>query len=662
MKNILEKFNSLRSFTKTSFYLRLFGFVSLFGYVLIRSIFLGGEESPIFFVSLVVCLLWPWIALLFALYMKKSHEAEVYNTLIDPLVAGFMVGLIHAPIFLVLSCFGVTGVGTLSTYGWKQFFWQVPTFLGSITLGLLFVDFKIMLFPEAIGAYIIVSLSVVVFVLFWVVGANRIKIAKRLALELEHEKKSLNEISTILASIGSTFDLNTLMDSFIAAIQDEISFDGAILFIHDIEKNRLRQRFIFSKYKSKEELMQTKPIKLDLESEHGLLLKLFDANEISYQQEINPSLIKNPADIAFYSIQPFSSLLGIPIIASDNKIGLIVFSFRQARNAMPRENLDKLSHYISHITFVINNDILYNKSLSVSKNLQATNQSLEKIFNRVKKYLSPQIISAIFSNSNFQENRIKKRWLTVYCSDIENFTKISESLSPEELQKLLNSYLNAMTDVVIEYGGTIDKYIGDMITVFFGDPETLGPKEDALRCVKMSLALNARLEKLREQWLEEGLVQTFKTRSAITSGILLVGNIGGHTRQDYTVYGTAINSAMALQSKAESGGILLSESTYSLIKNEFACASNESMDKVMEESTKYYRLVGKLNDTVMESFHLSKATEHFALDLVLPQITATDLHFAKNNLSTLRKFMINKTSFFKKIFLKFKNFNLKNIF
>src|SRR4029078_4558109 len=131
-------------------------------------------------------------------------------------------------------------------------------------------------------------------------------------------------------------------------------------------------------------------------------------------------------------------------------------------------------------------------------------------------------------------------------------------LESEDLTILLNDYLTEMSRIALEYGATIDKVIGDAILAFFGDPETKGPQEDAIACVKMAVAMQRRLREMQVTWREKGLDKTFELRIGITTGFCTVCHFGREDRMDYTVVGNEVNRAARLQAHADTGGILLS--------------------------------------------------------------------------------------------------------
>ena len=113
-------------------------------------------------------------------------------------------------------------------------------------------------------------------------------------------------------------------------------------------------------------------------------------------------------------------------------------------------------------------------------------QLLQKASDRLSKYLSPQICEQIFSDVEFNTGSGRKK-LTIFFSDIVNFTSISESMEAEELSGFLNFYLTNMCEIALKYGGTIDKFIGDSVMIFFGDPQSKGPEQDAISCCKWDL-------------------------------------------------------------------------------------------------------------------------------------------------------------------------------
>jgi adenylate cyclase len=194
-------------------------------------------------------------------------------------------------------------------------------------------------------------------------------------------------------------------------------------------------------------------------------------------------------------------------------------------------------------------------------------RALEILSTKLSKYLSPQVYSSIFTGQRNVEIASNRKKLTVFFSDIADFTATTDDLESEELTALLNHYLTEMSKIALEHGATIDKYIGDAVLAFFGDPETRGVREDALACVNMAIAMQRRMRELQFEWRDAGLEKPFQLRIGISTGYCTVGNFGSEDRMDYTIIGSEVNLASRLQSHAESGGILISHETYSLVKD-----------------------------------------------------------------------------------------------
>ena len=196
-------------------------------------------------------------------------------------------------------------------------------------------------------------------------------------------------------------------------------------------------------------------------------------------------------------------------------------------------------------------------------------QLLQKASDRLSKYLSPQICEQIFSDVEFDTGTGRKK-LTIFFSDIVNFTSITESMEAEELSGFLNFYLTNMCEIALKYGGTIDKFIGDSVMIFFGDPQSQGLEKDALACCNMGLEMLAFVEKNEELFKEKfNFPEKLEIRIGVHSGICSVGNFGSDQRLDYTVIGRAVNVAARLEQAAPNNSMLFSNSTKSLLGDTF---------------------------------------------------------------------------------------------
>ncbi len=204
---------------------------------------------------------------------------------------------------------------------------------------------------------------------------------------------------------------------------------------------------------------------------------------------------------------------------------------------------------------------LYSDLETLNANLQATVDAkvaeLERA-SRLKRYLSPQLAESILAGERDVELAPSRKFLTTFFSDVRGFTAAAERMEPEELVDELNDYLSEMTEIVFRHGGTLDKYVGDAVMVFFGDPV---PQEDhAKRAVRMALEMLQHMTALQERWLRK-YNEVFKIGMGISTGWVTVGDIGSPARSDYTVLGNQVNLASRLADRAEAGQILVTERT-----------------------------------------------------------------------------------------------------
>jgi len=202
-----------------------------------------------------------------------------------------------------------------------------------------------------------------------------------------------------------------------------------------------------------------------------------------------------------------------------------------------------------------------------NRKLEAANAFLESISSKISRYLSPQIYRSIFSGRKDVTIHTERKKLTIFFSDIKDFTATTERLQPEAITALLNEYFTEMSEIALRHGGTVDKFIGDAMLVFFGDPESRGAAEDARACVRMALDMQRRLAELHVKWRNEGIEQPFGARMGINTGYCNVGNFGSSTRMDYTIIGGEANLAARLQAVAGVGEIVVSYETWTLVRD-----------------------------------------------------------------------------------------------
>ncbi len=183
-------------------------------------------------------------------------------------------------------------------------------------------------------------------------------------------------------------------------------------------------------------------------------------------------------------------------------------------------------------------------------------------------YVSPHMMERVLENPETLDVAGQRKQLSILFSDIKGYTTLSQALPPSAILDLLREYLEEMTRVLFEHGGTVDKIMGDGIMAFFGDPL---PQEDhALRAVRTAMAMQQELNRMQRKWIGEGKAG-LQVRIGIATGDVYVGNIGSKHHIEYTAIGRTVNLAARLESKAPPGGILISRETYDKVKDYFDC-------------------------------------------------------------------------------------------
>jgi adenylate cyclase len=221
---------------------------------------------------------------------------------------------------------------------------------------------------------------------------------------------------------------------------------------------------------------------------------------------------------------------------------------------------------------------------------QGERQFAEKAFGQ---YVSKDLVTQILKDPDSLKLGGARRNVTVFFSDIAGFTSISEKMEPEPLVRFLNTYLGAMTTIILGRLGTLDKYEGDAIMAFWGAPISM--EDHAERACLAALECQQKLEELRQGWIAQGL-PPFRVRIGINSGDAIAGNMGSESRFDYTVMGDHVNLASRLEGINKQYGteLTISENTLALVGDDFVVRELDLIRvKGKEKPVRIYELIGK---------------------------------------------------------------------
>jgi class 3 adenylate cyclase len=210
--------------------------------------------------------------------------------------------------------------------------------------------------------------------------------------------------------------------------------------------------------------------------------------------------------------------------------------------------------------------------------LEKEKEKVVNAHNILSRYVAPQLVRKII------EGEVEPVWghtrkkLTIFFSDIEDFTQTTDRMEPEDMANLLNEYFSNMNEIIQRYEGTLASIIGDGLYVFFGAPDQTNEKDQAFRCVKMAIDMQKRMTDLQQKWFQEGIENPLRIRCGINTGMATVGGFGSEERREYTAMGMQVNLAARLEAACKPGEILISHSTLALVKDRIKCEAKGQIE------------------------------------------------------------------------------------
>ena len=208
------------------------------------------------------------------------------------------------------------------------------------------------------------------------------------------------------------------------------------------------------------------------------------------------------------------------------------------------------------------------------------------------RYLAQEVLDRVLASGESLDISAKRAELSIVFVDIQGFSTISETVGVEYVHRFLNEFFLRMTRAIFDRHGTIDKFLGDGLLAFFGDPLPMDNHAEA--AVRASLDMQREMNKLNEEWAASGISEFkdgIKIRIGINTGVVIVGDLGSGRRVEYTVVGSAVNIASRLQSHAPPGGIMLTARTRAMIRDTISCEGPDTIHvKGIDRGIEVYRI------------------------------------------------------------------------
>ena len=366
--------------------------------------------------------------------------------------------------------------------------------------------------------------------------------------QLERSNKVLFVLYEISKQLNSISDFNELLSKIMELIFKIIDADYGFLILTGKDDD---EEYIPVVVKYKDDKIQDST---ELKASRSIIKRVIqDKVSLLTSNAMKDSRLEHGESLF---LQQIRSAMCVPLWKKDTIIGVIQLWSIRLDNQFGENDLQLLQTISSQMAMIIE---------QASLNEQIKEE--EKLRNRLERFHSPQVIDMIIKSARETQDDImepKDLTATVLFTDIIGFTPLSEKMPPREVNMLLNQFFSRMTDIVFEYGGTLDKYIGDALMAVFGAP--MEQEGDEERAIQAALKMRKELFSLMEN---EPAKKRFNIRIGINTGRVVAGNIGSPKRMDYTVIGDAVNVASRLESIAATNQIVIGEDTYRAIKDKF---------------------------------------------------------------------------------------------
>jgi class 3 adenylate cyclase len=239
------------------------------------------------------------------------------------------------------------------------------------------------------------------------------------------------------------------------------------------------------------------------------------------------------------------------------------------RLRMSRDIIEELERRIEEV-----NNIRLRQERTIelrTRDLQTQKRIIDKAHRFLSRYVPPQLVGKILAGDVEPLRDHRRRKMTLFFSDIKDFTRATDAMEPEDMGKLLNEYFSGMNDIIQNYEGTLANITGDALFVFFGAPDRTDDRDHALRCVHMAIDMQHKMSLLQQKWFHEGFEYPLQIRCGINTGMATVGNFGSRRRSEYSAMGMQVNLASRLETACKPGRILISHATWALVNDQIDC-------------------------------------------------------------------------------------------
>jgi adenylate cyclase len=385
---------------------------------------------------------------------------------------------------------------------------------------------------------------------------------------LRRDYEKLRVSFELTRAIAGELDVDKLLAKILATAFELLAADRGVVLLFD-EKKQLQPRCVRTKRGN-----VTDDVALSSTIINEVLR---DRAAVLSSDALMDSRFKGAHSIIMQGIR---SSMAVPLIYSEELLGVMVLDSQVAANAFTDKDLQLTQALANQAALAIQNSLYARK---IEK------EALTR--ERFQRLLSPAIAELVVSGEVAVEKGGVARETSVFFSDIRGFTAMSETRTAQEIVDMLNEYFEQMVEIIFKYEGTLDKFVGDEIMALFGAP--VAHDDDAYRAVKVAVEQLRVLDQWNKVRVAEGEA-AIHIGIGINSGSVVAGYLGSSKALEYTVIGDVVNTASRLCSVAKAGEVIISRNTYDLVKDYFdAQELSPTQVKGKAQALQVYRVLGE---------------------------------------------------------------------
>ncbi len=356
---------------------------------------------------------------------------------------------------------------------------------------------------------------------------------------LRRDYEKLRIAHELSSSIGPEYELQELLEQIVDKAFDLFSADRAAILLQNEESEELVPKVVESRREDEEAE--------DIHISRTILNEVAEQKRaVSSSNAMQDSRFSGSKSIMIGQIR---SAMSVPMLHDDELLGVIYLDTKMDQAAFSDKDLQILSGFARQAAMLVSHHRLLKKR-----------EEEIVVREKVRRLLPPELVEEVVTGRLELEKGGEMRRATVMFADIRNFTSFSEQMPAQQVVANLNEYFELMVDVVFEYEGTLDKFIGDEIMAIWGAP--IEQDNDAERAVQCAVSLQDEIRAFNQRRSEEGRV-TFEIGIGLNTGDVIAGYMGSTRRMNYTVMGDTVNTANRICSKAEPGDIYIGPDTFS---------------------------------------------------------------------------------------------------